>query len=72
MQMAAQYCCSKPLLDFKLILDCANGELGTLLLVDNGKETDELDPELTSTPWIAVNGVHNDTIQSQAITDLPG
>ena len=70
-QKASQYCAGKSLIDFKLLWDCANGELGEMIEHDNALTTGELQPQLASTPWIVLNGTHTNAIQNEALTDLP-
>ena len=67
---ATSYCCSEFGIDFKIVWDCATGALGDELMHKSALNTQSLTPNITSTPWIVVNGIHNTTMQNQAVTDL--
>jgi len=49
---------------------CAKGKEGNSLMHQIGLATESLQPAHKYVPWIVVNGVHNDTLQKQAQTDL--
>jgi interferon, gamma-inducible protein 30 len=49
---------------------CANGKLGNSLLYASGVRTMDLIPKKNWIPWIVVNNLHTDQIQSDAETNL--
>lgn len=69
---AASQCCSKFGIDFSSVSSCANGTLGNKLEHEMGVMTESLDPPHQYTPWITLNGIHTNAIQSRAQSDLLG
>ena len=51
-------------------MECANGKMGNKLLYSSALLTDRLKPPKNYIPWIVINGVHTDEIQTKAETDL--
>jgi len=49
---------------------CASGKLGNSLLYASGVRTMDLIPKKNWIPWIVVNNLHTDQIQSDAETNL--
>lgn len=54
---ACEDCANQVGLDWQKIYDCANSDLGSQLLHDNGVKTQALDPSVTWVPWIIINDV---------------
>lgn len=52
------------------IMECAKGKMGENLLYSSALLTDRLNPAKNYVPWIVINGVHTDEIQTRAETDL--
>ncbi len=49
---------------------CASGKLGNSLLYASGVRTMDLIPKKNWIPWVVVNNLHTDQIQSDAETNL--
>nr|XP_002120789.1 gamma-interferon-inducible lysosomal thiol reductase [Ciona intestinalis] len=67
---AAEQCITRSGLNWTNINACASSVNGTMLMHKAGLATAALNPSLTWVPWITINGIHTDHIQSSAITDL--
>jgi len=59
-------------LDYNVVRKCAKGSEGNALMHQMGVATESLAPPHNYVPWVVVNGVHNNTVQNQALTDLTG
>ena len=57
-------------IDNDQISECYRGDLGTKLLLDAGKYTKTLNPQLHYVPWIIINNKHTDRMQQEAEQDL--
>nr|CAB3255258.1 gamma-interferon-inducible lysosomal thiol reductase [Phallusia mammillata] len=67
---AANKCITDGGYSWDTINTCALGPEGNDLLHTAGVETKALEPKLNWVPWIVINGVHSDEIQSAATNDL--
>nr|AIU34503.1 gamma-interferon-inducible lysosomal thiol reductase [Stichopus monotuberculatus] len=67
---SASQCCDEASLDFGPVSDCSTSSTGNKLEHQMGLLTEALDPPHKYTPWITLNGVHTDTIQEKAQSDL--
>lgn len=56
--------------DYKSISSCADGTEGSLLLKNNGQRTHALRPAVTYVPTIELNGVQNNAVLGNLLTEL--
>ncbi|OQV23946.1 putative Gamma-interferon-inducible lysosomal thiol reductase [Hypsibius exemplaris] len=63
-------CAKKEHFSWHKLSRCAEDKLGNELEHRMGLKTEALNPALNWVPWIVVNGVHNGTIQGEAVSDL--
>ncbi|XP_046864057.1 gamma-interferon-inducible lysosomal thiol reductase-like [Xenia sp. Carnegie-2017] len=66
----APKCAKKFGLDYSLIISCVKGRLGNELEHKMAKKTNALEPPHTYVPWVTLNGVHTDAIQTAAQENL--
>uniref|UniRef100_H2YDR8 Saposin A-type domain-containing protein n=1 Tax=Ciona savignyi TaxID=51511 RepID=H2YDR8_CIOSA len=67
---AAEPCIVSAGLNWTSIDICASGADGATLMHRVGVATEALNPTLNWVPWITINGMHTDHIQSMAVDDL--
>merc|ERR1712241_1169676 len=65
-----QQCASKTKVDFDSIKACVNGAEGNAAEHKMAVKTENLNPPHQCTPWIVVNGKHNEIIQRRAQMNL--
>ncbi|XP_077863240.1 gamma-interferon-inducible lysosomal thiol reductase-like [Saccoglossus kowalevskii] len=65
-----QQCASQYSVDYSTILKCSNSTLGNKLEHQMALKTDALNPPHTYTPWVTLNGVHTEDIQTEAQNNL--
>jgi len=65
-----QQCASKAKVDFDSIKACVNGAQGNAAEHKMAEKTENLNPPHKYTPWIVVNGKHNEIIQRRAQMNL--
>ncbi|KAB7493609.1 hypothetical protein Anas_06679 [Armadillidium nasatum] len=56
--------------EWKPVDSCAEGEMGSGLMLENRRKTQSLSPRITSIPTVTVNGVNNFTFNEWAMHDL--
>ena len=66
----ASECASKFGLDYSQIQSCVEGPLGNKLEHEMALKTGALQPPHQYVPWVTLNGVHTDKIQSEAQNNL--
>lgn len=66
----APTCASKFGFDYTAIQYCVEGPLGNSLEHEMAMKTDALQPPHQYVPWVTLNGVHTDKIQSEAQNNL--
>ena len=69
---AASVCTKQYGVDIDPINKCMNSILGNTLQHENAAQTEQLNPPHKYVPWVTVNGVHTEEIQTQAQNDLVG
>jgi interferon gamma-inducible protein 30 len=69
---AGPACATQLSIDFAPIDTCSKNSQGNQLQHLLAVRTESLSPQLYWVPWMVVNGVHNDEIQSRALYDLLG
>ncbi|KAM8839674.1 3',5'-cyclic-AMP phosphodiesterase 4C isoform 2-T2 [Synchiropus picturatus] len=57
-------------LKWETVLNCANGAQGNMLVHQNALRTRAVKPPNTYVPWILINGVHTETLETDALTSL--
>ena len=67
---SAPICASKFGLSYDEIQSCVDGPLGNSLEHEMALKTDALQPPHDHVPWVTLNGVHTDEIQSEAENNL--
>jgi len=70
MDHVAQQCATSLGINYSPIQACAQGALGNQLEHKIAEATDNLQPPHKYAPWIVVNGIHTEEIQSAAQMDL--
>ncbi|OQV23945.1 putative Gamma-interferon-inducible lysosomal thiol reductase [Hypsibius exemplaris] len=65
-----QKCANVAGFDWGQLSNCAAGQQGNTFEHLMAVKTDALNPPHKGVPWIVVNGVHNDEIQAEAVSDL--
>ena len=66
----AHKCAKKFGLDYSQIISCVKGRVGNKLEHKMAKKTIALDPPQTYVPWVTLNGVHTESIQTAATDNL--
>ena len=66
----ASECASKLGLDYSQIRSCVEGSLGNQLEHEMALRTNALQPPHQYVPWVTLNGVHTERIQSEAQNNL--
>lgn len=59
-----------PQLSYEKLWSCVKGDLGNQLMHQNALKTKALQPTHTFVPWITVNGIHTEDLQSKAMSSL--
>eukprot|EP00794_Sanderia_malayensis_P007949 gene7949-8806_t len=69
-QANAEYCAGIHKIDYTPIQTCVGSSQGNQLQHENALKTNALNPPHKFVPWITVNGVHTDAIQTQMQTNM--
>ncbi|XP_014776192.1 gamma-interferon-inducible lysosomal thiol reductase [Octopus bimaculoides] len=67
---AYKICADKQQIDMKPILACSQSDQGVNFQKDMATRTNRLNPHKSYVPWIVVNGVHTQSINNKARTNL--
>ncbi|MED6272065.1 hypothetical protein CHARACLAT_026555 [Characodon lateralis] len=59
-----------PELSMDKVMSCVNGDMGMQLMHQNALKTKALNPPHQYVPWVTINGVHTDDLQTKAMSSL--
>ena len=67
---AAEKCVTQGMMDWKTIDTCSDGKEGNGLMHEAAMITGKLDPPHKYVPWITINGMHTESMQQEAQSNL--